>query len=69
MKAEIRQTEEDIFVPEFSDEALEAIASVPNGFPTFTCGMPMCGTGGSCGTFLGGNCISSSEIQSEGDFS
>jgi hypothetical protein len=43
----------DIFAVEFSDEDLEGAAGNPHCFPTFTCGMPMCGTGGSCGTFPG----------------
>jgi hypothetical protein len=43
----------DVFAVEFSDEDLEGAAGGPHCFPTFTCGMPMCGTGGSCGTFPG----------------
>jgi hypothetical protein len=46
-------TEADTFAVEFSDEDLEGSAGNPQSFPTFTCGMPMCGTGGSCGTFPG----------------
>jgi hypothetical protein len=44
-------TDEVIFTLELSDEELERAAGDPRCFPTFTCGMPMCGTGGSCGTF------------------
>jgi hypothetical protein len=44
-------TDQVIFTPKFSDEELERAAGNPRCFPTFTCGMPMCGTGGSCGTF------------------
>jgi hypothetical protein len=44
--------DEDIFAREFSDEQLEAAADHPNCVTTFTCGLPMCGTGGSCGTWI-----------------
>jgi hypothetical protein len=47
------QAIDDIFALQFSDEDLEGAAGGPHCFPTFTCGMPMCGTGGSCGTFPG----------------
>jgi hypothetical protein len=47
------QTEADAFAVEFSDEELEGAAGNLHSFPTFTCGMPMCGTCGSCGTFPG----------------
>jgi hypothetical protein len=59
------RTEQDFFDPEFSDEDLEIVAGDPRCFPTFTCGMPMCGTGGSCGTFQGDNGMPSSGIKSE----
>jgi hypothetical protein len=48
------QTDEDIFVPKYSDEDLEAAVSCgPQAFPTFTCSQPMCATGGGCGTWTG----------------
>ena len=40
------QTDEDIFVPKYSDEDLEAAVGNPQAFPTFTCSQPMCATGG-----------------------
>jgi hypothetical protein len=44
----------DVFAVEFSDEDLEATAGQLNGaFPTFTCSVPMCATGGGCGTWPG----------------
>jgi hypothetical protein len=46
-------TDEDIFSLEFSDEDLEASAGNPTLFPTFTCSVPMCATGGGCGTWPG----------------
>jgi hypothetical protein len=46
-------TDEDIFVPKYSDEDLEAMAGSPQAFPTFTCSQPMCATGGGCGTWPG----------------
>jgi hypothetical protein len=46
--------DEDVFALEFSDEVLEATAGGGNGaFPTFTCSVPMCATGGGCGTWPG----------------
>jgi hypothetical protein len=47
------QTDEDIFVPKYSDEDLEAAVGNPQSFPTFTCSVPMCATGGGCGTWPG----------------
>lgn len=47
------QTGEDIFVPKYSDDELEAVAGAPQCFPTFTCSQPMCATGGGCGTWTG----------------
>jgi hypothetical protein len=47
------QTDDDVFVPKYSDEDLEAQASPPHCFPTFTCSQPMCATGGGCGTWPG----------------
>ena len=47
------QTDEDIFVPKYSDEDLEAAVGNPQAFPTFTCSQPMCATGGGCGTWPG----------------
>jgi len=48
------QTDEDIFVPKYSDEDLEAaVGTSPQCFPTFTCSQPMCATGGGCGTWPG----------------
>jgi hypothetical protein len=50
----LSQTDEDIFVPKYSDEDLEAaVGSSPQAFPTFTCSQPMCATGGGCGTWPG----------------
>jgi hypothetical protein len=46
--------DDDIFVPTFSDDDLEANAGAPQAFPTFTCSTPMCATGGGCGTWPGG---------------
>jgi hypothetical protein len=41
------KTDDDIFVPKYSDEDLEAaVGSSPQSFPTFTCSQPMCATGG-----------------------
>ena len=65
VKDRMQRTEQDVFGPEFSDEDLEAVAGDPRCFPTFTCGMPMCGTGGSCGTFQGDNGMRSSGVRSE----
>ena len=45
------QTDEEIFVPKYSDEDLEAAVGSPQAFPTFTCSQPMCATGG--GTWPG----------------
>jgi hypothetical protein len=47
------QSDEDIFVPNYSDEDLEAAVGNPQAFPTFTCSQPMCATGGGCGTWPG----------------
>jgi hypothetical protein len=47
------QSDEDIFVPKHSDEDLEAAVGSPQSFPTFTCSVPMCATGGGCGTWPG----------------
>jgi hypothetical protein len=47
------QTDEDIFVPKYSDDDLEAAVGNPQAFPTFTCSQPMCATGGGCGTWPG----------------
>ncbi len=44
-------SDEDIFVPKFSDEDLEVAVGNPQSFPTFTCSQPMCATGGGCGTW------------------
>jgi hypothetical protein len=49
----LSQTDEDIFVPKYSDEDLEAAVGNPQAFPTFTCSQPMCATGGGCGTWPG----------------
>jgi hypothetical protein len=49
----LSQTDEDIFVPKYSDEDLEAAVGSPQSFPTFTCSVPMCATGGGCGTWPG----------------
>ena len=38
------RTDEDIFVPKYSDEDLEAAVGNPQAFPTFTCSQPMCAT-------------------------
>jgi hypothetical protein len=54
MMDHLAQTDEDIFLPEHSDEDLEAaVGSSPQAFPTFTCSQPMCATGGGCGTWPG----------------
>jgi hypothetical protein len=47
------QTGEDVFIPEYSDDELEAAVGSPQSFPTFTCSQPMCATGGGCGTWTG----------------
>jgi hypothetical protein len=48
------QTDDDVFVPKYSDEDLEAaVGTSPQCFPTFTCSQPMCATGGGCGTWPG----------------
>jgi hypothetical protein len=48
------QTDDDIFVPKYSDDDLEAaVGGSPQAFPTFTCSVPMCATGGGCGTWPG----------------
>ena len=49
----LSQTDDDIFVPKYSDEDLEAAVGNPQAFPTFTCSQPMCATGGGCGTWPG----------------
>lgn len=48
------QTDDDILIPKYSDEDLEAaVGGSPQAFPTFTCSQPMCATGGGCGTWTG----------------
>jgi hypothetical protein len=49
----LSQTDEAVFLPEYSDEDLEAAVDSPQAFPTFTCSQPMCATGGGCGTWPG----------------
>ena len=44
---------DDIFLPAYADEDLEASAGSPRYMPTFTCSVPMCATGGGCGTWTG----------------
>jgi hypothetical protein len=41
------------FALKFSDDDLEAAAGSPTLMPTFTCSLPMCATGGGCGTWPG----------------
>ena len=49
----LSQTDEEVFALKFSDDDLEAAAGTPTLFPTFTCSLPMCATGGGCGTWPG----------------
>ena len=48
--------DDDILAVQFTDEELEAATTTgsPQCFPTFTCSVPMCATGGGCGTWPGG---------------
>jgi hypothetical protein len=45
------QVDQDILAIKLTDEDLEAAAGGPQCFPTFTCSVPMCATGGGCGTW------------------